>query len=76
MKQMVPVNLSKTSLEIELADLCSGNTRMQVARTFHCFLVLQKEGAVSLHQSEPYQDIFVTPGPAFFLLENAKTDDV
>ncbi|XP_019720584.1 double-strand-break repair protein rad21-like protein 1 isoform X1 [Hippocampus comes] len=59
-----------------LRDLCSGNTRMQVARTFHCFLVLQKEGAVSLHQSEPYQDIFVTPGPAFFLLENAKTDDV
>ncbi|XP_077369440.1 double-strand-break repair protein rad21-like protein 1 isoform X4 [Festucalex cinctus] len=57
-------------------DLCSGHTRLQVARAFYCFLTLQKEGAVNLHQNVPYQDIVVSPGPAFLMLENEKTNAV
>ncbi|XP_049610367.1 double-strand-break repair protein rad21-like protein 1 isoform X2 [Syngnathus scovelli] len=43
-----------------LRDLCSGHTRLQVARTFQCCLMLHKEGVVNLHQSGPCHDIFLT----------------
>ncbi|KAM9829679.1 double-strand-break repair protein rad21-like protein 1 [Syngnathus typhle] len=43
-----------------LRDLCSGHTRLQVARTFQCCLMLHKEGVVNLHQSAPCHDIFLT----------------
>ncbi|XP_077425792.1 double-strand-break repair protein rad21-like protein 1 isoform X2 [Vanacampus margaritifer] len=59
-----------------LRDLCSGHTRLQVARMFYCLLSLQKEGAVTLHQNVPYQDISVSAGPSFLTLENEKTNAV
>ncbi|KAF7210308.1 double-strand-break repair protein rad21-like protein 1 isoform X1 [Nothobranchius furzeri] len=45
---------------------CEGNNRSQAANTFFCFLVLTKQQAIQLHQSAPYQDISVTPGPRFY----------
>ncbi|XP_061530205.1 double-strand-break repair protein rad21-like protein 1 isoform X2 [Phycodurus eques] len=59
-----------------LGALCSGHTCLQMARAFQCLLFLQKERAVSLHQSEPYQDIFFTAGPEFFTLEKKKPNGV
>ncbi|XP_037539970.1 double-strand-break repair protein rad21-like protein 1 [Nematolebias whitei] len=49
-----------------LQALCEGSTRSQAAATFLHLLVLKKQEAVHLHQSAPYQDISVTPGPKFY----------
>ncbi|XP_058499772.1 double-strand-break repair protein rad21-like protein 1 isoform X1 [Solea solea] len=46
--------------------LCAGSTRFQAANTFFCLLVLKKQQALHLHQSAPYEDIVVTPGPKFY----------
>ncbi|XP_036959811.1 double-strand-break repair protein rad21-like protein 1 [Acanthopagrus latus] len=56
-------NTSDTRFSLEA--LCEGGTRSQAAATFFCLLVLKKQNALHLHQSAPYEDIFVTPGPNF-----------
>ncbi|XP_051281017.1 double-strand-break repair protein rad21-like protein 1 [Dicentrarchus labrax] len=49
-----------------LEALCEGGNRWQAATTFFCLLVLIKQKALHLHQSTPYEDITVTPGPNFY----------
>ncbi|XP_035511965.1 double-strand-break repair protein rad21-like protein 1 [Morone saxatilis] len=49
-----------------LEALCEGGNRWQAATTFFCLLVLIKQKALHLHQSAPYEDITVTPGPSFY----------
>ncbi|KAM9505012.1 double-strand-break repair protein rad21 homolog isoform 1-T2 [Salvelinus alpinus] len=49
-----------------LKTLCERNSRSQAAATFFCLLVLKKQQALDLHQSEPYADIIATPGPRFY----------
>ncbi|XP_047247289.1 double-strand-break repair protein rad21-like protein 1 isoform X1 [Girardinichthys multiradiatus] len=50
------------SLEV----LCEGSTRSQAANTFFSLLVLKKQQIVLLHQTAPYHDISVTPGPKYY----------
>ncbi|XP_051879063.1 RAD21 cohesin complex component b [Pristis pectinata] len=58
--------LAKTGAEsISLADLCRKNNRKQAAAKFYSFLVLKKQQAIELTQTEPYSDIIATPGPRF-----------
>lgn len=58
--------LAKTGAEsISLADLCRKNNRKQAAAKFYSFLVLKKQQAIELAQTEPYSDIIATPGPRF-----------
>ncbi|KAM4736737.1 double-strand-break repair protein rad21-like protein 1 [Anableps anableps] len=47
-------------------SLCRGSTRLQAANTFFSLLVLRKQQIVLLHQTGPYQDISVTPGPKYY----------
>ncbi|XP_028309386.1 double-strand-break repair protein rad21-like protein 1 [Gouania willdenowi] len=49
-----------------LDALCRGGSRSQAATTFACLLVLKKQQAVYVHQSAPYLDILVSPGPTFY----------
>uniref|UniRef100_A0A3Q3WWR8 Rad21/Rec8-like protein C-terminal eukaryotic domain-containing protein n=1 Tax=Mola mola TaxID=94237 RepID=A0A3Q3WWR8_MOLML len=49
-----------------LEALCDGGSRSQAAANFYCFLVLEKQKALQLHQRAPYEDIVATPGPMFF----------
>ncbi|XP_019907632.1 double-strand-break repair protein rad21-like protein 1 isoform X2 [Esox lucius] len=53
------------STKFSLQTLCERNSRSQAAATFFCFLVLKKQQALELHQSEPYADIIATPGSKF-----------
>ncbi|XP_068589452.1 double-strand-break repair protein rad21-like protein 1 [Cebidichthys violaceus] len=55
---------SVTSFSLEA--LCEGGTRSQAASTFFCFLILNKQRALHLHQRAPYEDITATPGPTFY----------
>ncbi|XP_024860255.1 double-strand-break repair protein rad21-like protein 1 isoform X2 [Kryptolebias marmoratus] len=58
-------NQSSRDPTFSLQALCEGSTRSQAATTFLCLLVLKKQESIHLHQSAPYQDIRVTPGPKF-----------
>ncbi|XP_038165125.1 double-strand-break repair protein rad21-like protein 1 [Cyprinodon tularosa] len=49
-----------------IKSLCEGSNRWQAASTFFCLLALKKQQIVQLHQSAPYQDISVTPGPKYY----------
>ncbi|MEQ2296982.1 hypothetical protein AMECASPLE_030121 [Ameca splendens] len=49
-----------------LEALCEGSTRSQAATTFFSLLVLKKQQIVLLHQTAPYHDISVTPGPKYY----------
>ncbi|KAM7411427.1 hypothetical protein PAMA_021426 [Pampus argenteus] len=57
---------SNSDSTFSLEALCAGSNRTQAATTFFCLLVLKKQQAIHLHQSRPYEDISVTPGPNFF----------
>ncbi|KAM6924480.1 double-strand-break repair protein rad21-like protein 1 [Xenentodon cancila] len=57
---------SSTDPRFSLKELCEGSTRSQAATTFYCFLLLKKQQVIHLHQSAPYKDIFITPGPRFY----------
>uniref|UniRef100_A0A3Q0SYW0 RAD21 cohesin complex component a n=1 Tax=Amphilophus citrinellus TaxID=61819 RepID=A0A3Q0SYW0_AMPCI len=51
-----------------LLDLCRNNNRKQAAAKFYSFLVLKKQQAIDVTQSEPYSDIIATAGPKFPLI--------
>ncbi|KAJ8267673.1 hypothetical protein COCON_G00128450 [Conger conger] len=58
--------MAKTGAEsISLLELCRSNNKKQAAAKFYSFLVLKKQQAIELNQSEPYSDIIATPGPRF-----------
>ncbi|XP_041858865.1 double-strand-break repair protein rad21-like protein 1 isoform X2 [Melanotaenia boesemani] len=56
---------STSEATFSLGALCDGATRAKAATTFICLLVLKKQQHIDLHQSAPYEDIIVTPGPNF-----------
>uniref|UniRef100_A0A8B9KY51 Double-strand-break repair protein rad21 homolog n=1 Tax=Astyanax mexicanus TaxID=7994 RepID=A0A8B9KY51_ASTMX len=61
--------VAKTGAQsISLLELCKNNNKKQAAAKFYSFLVLKKQQAVELSQSEPYSDIIATPGPRFHLV--------
>ncbi|KAL4616914.1 hypothetical protein GN956_G22101 [Arapaima gigas] len=58
--------MSKTGVQsISLLELCRNNNRKQAAAKFYSFLVLKKQQAIEVTQTEPYSDIIATPGPRF-----------
>uniref|UniRef100_A0A7N8XR06 RAD21 cohesin complex component n=1 Tax=Mastacembelus armatus TaxID=205130 RepID=A0A7N8XR06_9TELE len=61
--------MAKTGADsISLLDLCRNNNRKQAAAKFYSFLVLKKQQAIEVSQSEPYSDIIATAGPRFHLV--------
>ncbi|KAI4902449.1 hypothetical protein NFI96_028748 [Prochilodus magdalenae] len=61
--------VAKTGAQsISLLELCRNNNKKQAAAKFYSFLVLKKQQAVELSQSEPYSDIIATPGPRFHIV--------
>ncbi|KAL0962482.1 hypothetical protein UPYG_G00340600 [Umbra pygmaea] len=61
--------MAKTGAQqIGLLDLCRNNNKKQAAAKFYSFLVLKKQQAVELSQTEPYSDIIATPGARFHLI--------
>ncbi|EFB29591.1 hypothetical protein PANDA_014969, partial [Ailuropoda melanoleuca] len=49
-----------------LMKLCRNSDRKQAAAKFYSFLVLKKQQAIELSQSDPYADIIATVGPMFY----------
>nr|XP_055067316.1 double-strand-break repair protein rad21 homolog A [Misgurnus anguillicaudatus] len=61
--------VAKTGAQsISLLELCRHNNKKQAAAKFYSFLVLKKQQAIELTQSEPYSDIVATPGPRFHVV--------
>lgn len=61
--------MAKTGAEsVSLLELCRNNNRKQAAAKFYSFLVLKKQQAIEVTQSEPYSDIVATAGPKFHLI--------
>lgn len=61
--------MAKTGAEsVSLLELCRNNNRKQAAAKFYSFLVLKKQQAIEVTQSEPYSDIIATAGPKFHLI--------
>ncbi|KAJ8354715.1 hypothetical protein SKAU_G00222820 [Synaphobranchus kaupii] len=61
--------MAKTGAEsVSLLELCRNNNKKQAAAKFYSFLVLKKQQAVDLTQTEPYSDIIAAPGPRFHII--------
>lgn len=61
--------MAKTGADsVSLLDLCRNNNRKQAAAKFYSFLVLKKQQAIEVTQSQPYSDIIATAGPRFNLI--------
>ncbi|XP_070996442.1 RAD21 cohesin complex component b isoform X2 [Oncorhynchus clarkii lewisi] len=61
--------MAKTGAQqISLLDLCRNNNKKQAAAKFYSFLVLKKQQAVELNQTDHYSDIIATPGARFHLI--------
>ncbi|XP_045082025.1 double-strand-break repair protein rad21 homolog A-like isoform X3 [Coregonus clupeaformis] len=61
--------MAKTGAEqVSLLELCRDNNKKQAAAKFYSFLVLKKQQAIELNQTEPYSDIIATAGPRFHLV--------
>ncbi|KAM6968228.1 double-strand-break repair protein rad21 homolog A-like [Aplochiton taeniatus] len=61
--------MAKTGAEsVSLLELSRENNKKQAAAKFYSFLVLKKQQAIELTQTEPYSDIIATPGPRFHLI--------
>ncbi|XP_077432119.1 double-strand-break repair protein rad21 homolog A-like [Vanacampus margaritifer] len=61
--------MAKTGADsVRLLDLCRNNNKKQAAAKFYSFLVLKKQQAIEVTQSEPYSDIIATAGPRFHLI--------
>uniref|UniRef100_A0A674AJD0 RAD21 cohesin complex component a n=1 Tax=Salmo trutta TaxID=8032 RepID=A0A674AJD0_SALTR len=61
--------MAKTGAEqVSLLELCRDNNKKQAAAKFYSFLVLKKQQAIELYQTEPYSDIIATAGPRFHLV--------
>ncbi|KAK3540222.1 hypothetical protein QTP70_028418 [Hemibagrus guttatus] len=56
---------SSPDATFSLHEMCENCNRSKAAAIFFCLLVLQKQQAISLHQSAPFSDIIITPGPLF-----------
>ncbi|XP_070533696.1 double-strand-break repair protein rad21 homolog isoform X2 [Ptychodera flava] len=54
--------------QITFSELAKKNNRKQAASKFYTFLVLKKQNAIDVLQSEPFGEITVTKGPRFDLL--------
>ncbi|XP_020314488.1 double-strand-break repair protein rad21 homolog isoform X2 [Oncorhynchus kisutch] len=65
-KLLNALKIQSSNTMFSLKTLCESNSRSQAAATFFCLLVLKKQQALDLHQSEPYADIMATPGPRFY----------
>ncbi|CAL8289498.1 unnamed protein product [Merluccius merluccius] len=61
--------MAKTGADsVSLLELCRNNNRKQAAAKFYSFLVLKKQQAIEVTQTEPYSDIVATAGPRFNLI--------
>uniref|UniRef100_A0A8C6KTM5 RAD21 cohesin complex component a n=1 Tax=Nothobranchius furzeri TaxID=105023 RepID=A0A8C6KTM5_NOTFU len=61
--------MAKTGADsVSLLELCRNNNRKQAAAKFYSFLVLKKQQAIEVTQSQPYSDIIATAGPKFHLI--------
>ncbi|XP_056331446.1 double-strand-break repair protein rad21 homolog A [Danio aesculapii] len=61
--------VAKTGAQsISLLELCRNNNKKQAAAKFYSFLVLKKQQAIDLTQTEPYSDIIAAPGPRFHIV--------
>ncbi|KAK7886613.1 hypothetical protein WMY93_026234 [Mugilogobius chulae] len=61
--------MAKTGAEsVGLLDLCRNNNKKQAAAKFYSFLVLKKQQAIEVSQSQPYSDIIATAGPRFHIV--------
>uniref|UniRef100_A0A672H695 Double-strand-break repair protein rad21 homolog A-like n=1 Tax=Salarias fasciatus TaxID=181472 RepID=A0A672H695_SALFA len=61
--------MAKTGADsVSLLDLCRNNNKKQAAAKFYSFLVLKKQQAIEVTQSQPYSDIIATAGPRFHLI--------
>uniref|UniRef100_A0A8C4I4X2 Double-strand-break repair protein rad21 homolog n=1 Tax=Dicentrarchus labrax TaxID=13489 RepID=A0A8C4I4X2_DICLA len=61
--------MAKTGADsISLLELCRNNNKKQAAAKFYSFLVLKKQQAIEVTQTEPYSDIIATAGPRFHLI--------
>ncbi|KAF7268643.1 hypothetical protein GWI33_018261 [Rhynchophorus ferrugineus] len=58
-------NRLQNSTQITLSELCRKNKRKQAAQKFYSVLVLKKFHVLELHQSGPYDEIFIEKGPKF-----------
>ncbi|XP_076847666.1 double-strand-break repair protein rad21-like protein 1 isoform X2 [Brachyhypopomus gauderio] len=56
---------SNPSATFSLRSLTARSSRCEVAAMFFALLLLKKQQALDLHQSDPYSDIIATPGPRF-----------
>ncbi|MCJ8735302.1 hypothetical protein PDJAM_G00245260 [Pangasius djambal] len=56
---------SSPDATFSLHEMCENCSRSDAAAMFFCLLVLKKQRAIGLHQSAPYSDIIITPGPLF-----------
>ncbi|XP_060786713.1 double-strand-break repair protein rad21-like protein 1 [Neoarius graeffei] len=63
--QAIKKQNSSPSATFSLREMCEDRSRANAAAMFFCLLVLKKQQAVGLHQSAPYSDIIITPGPIF-----------
>jgi len=61
--------MAKTGQDsVSLLELCRNNNRKQAAAKFYSFLVLKKQQAIEVGQTEPYSDIIARAGPRFHLV--------
>ncbi|XP_077990059.1 double-strand-break repair protein rad21 homolog [Glandiceps talaboti] len=51
--------------EITFNELSKKNNRKQAASKFYTFLVLKKQNAINVQQSEPFGEILISRGPQF-----------
>ncbi|TNN32219.1 Double-strand-break repair protein rad21 [Liparis tanakae] len=61
--------MAKTGADsVSLLELCRNNNKKQAAAKFYSFLVLKKQQAIEVSQTQPYSDIVATAGPRFQLI--------
>lgn len=61
--------MAKTGTDsVSLLELCRNNNKKQAAAKFYSFLVLKKQQAIEVTQTNPYNDIIATAGPRFHLI--------
>jgi len=61
--------MAKTGADsVSMLELCRNNNKKQAAAKFYSFLVLKKQQAIEVSQTEPYSDIVATAGPRFQLI--------
>ena len=51
--------------QMSFFDFTKNNNRKQAASKFYTVLVLKKQLAIDIKQSEPFEDLIISRGPAF-----------